>query len=426
MNFSFFIAKRYLLNSKNKNVVNIISYISLFGISIGTAALVIILSVFNGFESLVLTMYNSFDPHIKITSKEGKTFNSDFVNNILIEDDGVQVFSNILEEDIFFRYQESNDFARIKGVDKNYNRLNDFTKLLIHPNNNKDTMGIYFDELLPTILPNNVYVYPCNIGISLAAKNLISLNPTKQIFLNTVMPKRDSDYIINKHHVINSYFKPVGFFSVQSDYDSKYIICSLEVLQKMLELEAEQVSSIEVMLKNNENAFHVKQRLQNKLGGEYDMKTRIEQHDFLYKLLNSEKLAIFIILTFILIIASFNIVSSLSMLMIDKKDDIKIFWNLGSSKKQIQNIFFIKGFLGVIIGSLCGVLFGVVFSLLQKHLHFISMHGNFVIDYYPIKIDYLDIITIEIIVILIGCLATYYPARILSKKFLVSHENSTS
>ena len=153
----------------------------------------------------------------------------------------------------------------------------------------------------------------------------------------------------------------------------------------------------------------LKLKLQQILGEDFIIKTRIEQHQFLYKLLNSEKLAVFIILTFILIIASFNIISSLSMLMIDKKNDITTFWKLGSNRKQIINIFFMKGFLGVLIGSLIGLSIGVLFCLLQQHFGLIPMQGNFVVNFYPVKLDMIDVIIVELIVIIIGLITSYFP-----------------
>ena len=418
MNFSFFIAKRYFSSYRGKGIVNIISIISLAGVAIGTAALIIILSVFNGFERVILDMYNSFDPHLKITYRQGKTFDSVFPNDILSTTDGVKVFSNVIEEDIFFSYKNSNDFAVIKGVDKQYKSLNNFEKLLIHPHDQSDTMGVYFDEPLPTILPNNIYVYPCNLGISLAFENSINIVGSQNNFFKTVLPKRNSNYIRSESDMVYTFFNPVGLFASQSEYDGKYIISSIEIVRKMLDLDSQQISSIEIMINNINDIQIIKNNLSEKLGEDYIISTRLEQHDFLYKLLNSERLAIFIILTFIFIIASFNIVSSLSMLIIEKKDDIKVLSNLGSSKKQIQNIFFLTGFRGVIFGSAVGIFLGLIFCGLQQHLHIIQINGNFVVDHYPIRIDYFDIMIIEIIVLTIGFLATYYPAKVLIRKFL--------
>ena len=172
------------------------------------------------------------------------------------------------------------------------------------------------------------------------------------------------------------------------------------------------------MLQNPENMEDVKSELQNLIGNKYIVKSRLEQHEFLYKLLNTEKLAVFLILVFILIIASFNIVSSLSMIMIDKQKDIKTFWNLGSPEKQIRNIFFIKGFLGVLVGSCIGLLLGLSFSLLQQKFGFIPMEGNFVVNSYPVNVVFTDILIVEITVIIIGLIASYYPSKVLTNRFL--------
>ncbi|MBT4738611.1 MAG: ABC transporter permease, partial [Flavobacteriales bacterium] len=162
----------------------------------------------------------------------------------------------------------------------------------------------------------------------------------------------------------------------------------------------------------------IKTELEQTLGEDFVVKSRLEQHEFLYKLLNSEKLAVYLILVFILIIASFNIISSLSMMMIDKQKDIKTFWNLGSSKKQIRNIFFTKGILGVLVGSAIGLFIGVGFSLLQQHFGFIAMEGNFVVNAYPVELNIKDVLIVEITVIVIGLIASFYPAKVLTNRFL--------
>ena len=422
MNFPFFIAKRYLFHSRRKNLVNIISYISLFGIAIATAALIIVLSVFNGFEKEILDRYNSFDPHIKISYSEGKTFDYSHANDILSQIDGIEIFSNVLEEDIFFRYNKNTDFARIKGVDENYLQLNKFNELLIHPDDSLTKMGNYFDEEIPMTSPNGIdSIYPCNVGYSLAGNNAISIYEDQfSYFLNTVLPKRNSDFIRSEKDFIRTSFYPSGFFAVHPDYDSEYIICSFGALQKMLNLGKDTASSIEIMIDNPDKIINMQNTLKKELGGKYIVKTRMElgQHELLNKIINSEKLASFIILTFILIIASFNIVSSLSMIIIDKKKDIKILSSLGSSNKQIQNVFFTTGFLGVIIGSLLGVFLGILISLLQENFHFLTIGENSILEYYPIQLNYLDIMLIEITVLAIGFIATYYPSRGLINKLI--------
>lgn len=422
MNFSFFIAKRYLSTSSFKNAVSIISSISLLGISIGTAALVIVMSVFNGFESVILDKYNSFDPHIKIVPFAGKTFNLNDANEILLHQKNVERYSNVLEEYVSLQYDNNNTFATIKGVDSNYKLLNNFEELLISMSDSygNEIKSMYFDESNPIPIPSGEIIYPCNIGAILAKNSEIPLNKEPLDCFKILIPNRESTYLQGTSDMVLSYFKPVGFFSAHKDYDNKYIISSLKSVQKMLYLEESQVSSIEIMLDDESRIQEVKDQLQNKLGKKYIVKGRLEQHDVLYKILNSEKLVAFIILTFILIIASFNIVSAISMLMIEKQKDIKVFWHLGSSKRQIQNIFFIKGFLGVVIGSLIGVAIGIIFALLQKEFGLISMDGNTIVQAYPVKINHQDIIAVEAIVLIIGLISTYLPARVLSKRFLYS------
>ena len=402
MKFPFYIAKRYLFTNKSKNVVNIISYISLFGVSVGTAALIIVMSVFNGFESLVLDMYNSFDPHIKITAAHGKTFLIPSLDSTLSQNKDLKNYSFILEEKVLIENNGIEIIAEIKGVDSNYLKLVDITEIV--------KLGDYFEDNFYT--SKDVLVLGSSIRYRLAAdiNNMFSQ-------LTITSPKRDAKYIKDANDLVQSVFLPIGVFSVQSEYDNQFVLAPLNRVQLMLNRNNE-ASSVEINILDIDKMPLIKENLQNILGEDYIVKTRLEQHDFLYKLLNSEKLAVFIILTFILIIASFNIVSSLSMLIIDKQKDIKIFWNLGSSKKKIRNIFFIKGFLSVIIGSVIGLCIGIGFVLLQGKFGFIAMQGGFVVDSYPVELHIKDVMKVEITVIVIGLIASFYPAKVLTNKFL--------
>ena len=402
MKFPFYIAKRYLFTNKSKNVVNIISYISLFGVSVGTAALIIVMSVFNGFESLVLDMYNSFDPHIKITAAQGKTFLIPSLDSTLSQNKDLKNYSFILEEKVLIENNGTEIIVEIKGVDSNYSKLVDITEIV--------KLGDYFED--DFYRSKDVLVLGASIRYRLGAdiNNMFSQ-------LTITSPKRDAKYIKDANDLVQSVFLPIGVFSVQSEYDNQFVLAPLNRVQLMLNRNNE-ASSVEINILDIDKMPLIKENLQNILGEDYIVKTRLEQHDFLYKLLNSEKLAVFIILTFILIIASFNIVSSLSMLIIDKQKDIKIFWNLGSSKKKIRNIFFIKGFLSVIIGSVIGLCIGIGFVLLQGKFGFIAMQGGFVVDSYPVELHIVDVMKVEITVIVIGLIASFYPAKVLTNKFL--------
>ena len=402
MKFPFYIAKRYLFTNKSKNVVNIISYISLFGVSVGTAALIIVMSVFNGFESLVLDMYNSFDPHIKITAAQGKTFLIPSLDSTLSQNKDLKNYSFILEEKVLIENNGTEIIVEIKGVDSNYSKLVDITEIV--------KLGDYFED--DFYRSKDVLVLGASIRYRLAAdiNNMFSQ-------LTITSPKRDAKYIKDANDLVQSVFLPIGVFSVQSEYDNQFVLAPLNRVQLMLNRNNE-ASSVEINILDIDKMPLIKENLQNILGEDYIVKTRLEQHDFLYKLLNSEKLAVFIILTFILIIASFNIVSSLSMLIIDKQKDIRTFWNLGSSKKKIRNIFFIKGFLSVILGSVIGLCIGIGFVLLQGKFGFIAMQGGFVVDSYPVELHIVDVMKVEITVIVIGLIASFYPAKVLTNKFL--------
>ena len=402
MSFPLFIAKRYLFTSKRKNLVNIISFISLFGVAVGTAALVVVLSVFNGFEDLVLNMYNSFDPHLKVTSSLGKTFKISELDSHLKANNDIENYSFVLEEKVLIEHEHKNIISEIKGVDSNYHKLVDIDSII--------KIGTYFsDELYKE---KNVMVLGLGIFYNLSVDVHNVFDKVK-----VTSPNRSSKYIKDKSDLVSSVFTPIGVFSVQAEYDNQYVLIPLNSAQTMLQRNGE-ASSVEMNIKNLEKLNLIKKSLEQELGENFVVKSRLEQHEFLYKLLNSEKLAVFLILVFILIIASFNIISSLSMLMIEKQKEIKIFWYLGCSKKQIRNIFFIKGLFGVIIGSCIGLAIGIVFSLLQQHFGFISMQGNFVVSSYPIKLLFFDILIVELTVIIIGLIASLYPAQILTKKFL--------
>ena len=405
MNFPFFIAKRYNFSSKRKNIVNIISYISLLGIVIGTAALVIVLSVFNGFEQIVLKMYNSFDPHIKVSSSQGKTFTINDVEDKVLDIEEIENYSFTLTERVLMEHNNNELIVELKGVDDSFDEIVEIDSLL--------KLGDYFyDDLYKE---NDVLVLGAGVKNNLS----VDLNNIFSKIVVTV-PDKKSKYIRDSSDIERSGFTPIGMFSVQTEYDNKYSISPLKRVQKLLDREGESYPSLEILLKNEKDMDEFKLKLQQILGEGFIIKTRIEQHQFLYKLLNSEKLAVFIILTFILIIASFNIISSLSMLMIDKKNDITTFWKLGTHRKQIRNIFFIKGLFRSIDWKFIGLFLGVLFSLLQQYFGFISMEGNFVVNFYPIKLDIVDVIIVELIVIIIGLITSYYPSKVLTDRFIRS------
>ena len=400
MNFPFFIAKRYFKTKKRSNFVHIISWVSMFGVAIGTSALILVLSVFNGFEDLVLSMYNSFDPHLKITSNEGKTFHPEQAKNLLLTFDEVEISALVLEEKVLLKYQEKEYIATAKGVSKEYLELTNFNSLLID------------GEYINGFKTNNIAVvgrgvaYFLSIGIGSMFDQL-----------NVFMPNRNSVTLLNPSTAFKqSAVLPVGVFGVQSEVDSEYIITPLLFVQQLAQRK-DAVSSIEIKLKDEGQMITIQKRLQKVLGTKYMIENRFQQQKFLYKILNTEKLAVFLILTFIMIIAAFNIVGSLSMLMLDKKKSIETLRSLGCTLKDIQSLFFKKSMLTIISGIVIGLFCGLGLAFLQQTFGIITFGGgSFVINTYPIAIVFKDVILVAVTVLLIGGLASWYPAKLLSRK----------
>jgi len=400
MNFPFFIAKRYFKTKKRSNFVHIISWVSMFGVAIGTSALILVLSVFNGFEDLVLSMYNSFDPHLKITSNEGKTFHPEQAKNLLLTFDEVEISALVLEEKVLLKYQEKEYIATAKGVSEEYLELTNFNSLLID------------GEYINGFKSNNIAVvgrgvaYFLSIGIGSMFDQL-----------NVFMPNRNSVTLLNPSTAFKqSAVLPVGVFGVQSEVDSEYIITPLLFVQQLAQRKDE-VSSIEIKLKDDGQMIAIQKQLQKVLGTKYMIENRFQQQKFLYKILNTEKLAVFLIFTFIMIIAAFNIVGSLSMLMLDKKKSIETLRSLGCTLKDIQSLFFKKSMLTIISGIVIGLFCGLGLAFLQQTFGIITFGGgSFVINTYPIAIVFKDVILVAVTVLLIGGLASWYPAKLLSRK----------
>ena len=399
MNVPFYIAKRYLFSKRSPNVVHLISYISMLGVAVGTAALIIVLSVFNGFENLVLSLYNSFDPAIKITAVEGKVFQASEVSSIL--NNRNLLFSEVLEEKVLLKYEDKEYIATLKGVDANYKKLNRVDSMLV--------VGDYFEdyESNHTAIVGQGVAYYLSMGVG------DIMNP-----LHVFVPKRSNKHLLKIENAFSkSKLIPVGIFGIQADFDATYVITSLDYVRKLLE-QTDKVSAFEVHCADKEME-ELQEELQAILGDEYQVQHRYQQHAFLHQILNSEKLAVFLILTFILVIATFNIIGSLSMLMIDKKKDIQTLSNLGFTKRDLQQLFWLEGLLTTTIGSIAGLLLGLGVCWAQLKLGLLQMgEGSFVVNQYPVSIQIKDVIIVLITVLLTGALASWIPAKQLGKRVI--------
>lgn len=418
MNFPLFIAKRYLFNLKSNSLVHLVSWVSLVGVAVGTAALVLILSVFNGFEDLVLKMQNAFDPQLKITAVEGKTFDEKEIFQVLNKQNESLNYSFILEEKALLQYQEKEYVIILKGVSESYKARTAFDSLIAIEKNKILVKGNYLDVLESD---NKEKINRAAlIGKYLRHRISTEGNSTFLHPYNTIqiyVPNRESKHFFSSEALKQSSIIPVGTFRVRPDIDDKYVITSLEYLQEFLNKQGF-ISAVEIELYNERDTKRIHALLAKDLGEEYLVQNRLQQNEFLYKMLHTERLAVFLILIFIMLIATFNIVGLLTMSILNKKKDMKILQSLGTRKKTIQRIFFLKSFITILAGIGVGLIFGLLMSYLQMHFGFVKMDGNFIIPTYPIAIHYKDVVFIILIVLSIGLIASWYPAKLLVKKLL--------
>ena len=402
MNLSFYIAKRYILGKKSHNAINIISAISVLGVFIGSMALIVVLSVFNGFENLVISLYNSFDPDIKITPATGKLFIPD--ENLISKikkTEGVFFIDKTLEENVLIKYRDKQYIATVKGVEASFNKTSGIDSMITEGDFILEQDSNYFAVLGQGVAYN----------LSLPMGDMI--NP-----LSLYVPKAGTGAVLHPEDAFNVRgIYPSGLFSIQQDFDNKFVIVPLDFARELLSQE-KKVSALEVCLHQNADQQKVKESLQKIMGETFEVKTRFEQHAFLYRIMKSEKWAVFLILVFILIVATFNIVGSITMLVVDKKKDIGILKNLGADKELIRNIFFAEGLLISLSGALLGLLAGALICWLQETFGLVKLgsEGTFVVSHYPVKMMLKDFIYVFLTVTAIGAIAAWYPVRVLMKK----------
>ena len=410
MIFPFYIAKRYLFSKKSHHAINVISGVSVCGVALATLALVCTLSVFNGFQELVTTMFTAFDPELKITAVNGKVFDAQNERiQSLKQMSEVEVVSESLEDNVMVQYKDRQAMAVIKGVEDNFNQLTAIDSILY----GRGEMVLH-DEVVAYAIPGIELVSILGTGIRF-------LDP-----LEIYAPKRGSKInVANPAASFNSdYLHSSGLvFAVnQQKYDASYILTSLEFVRDLFQYDTE-VSSIELKLKEGTDVFKVQKKIAQTLGEEFRVLNRYEQQADTYRIMEVEKLISYLFLTFILLIACFNVIGSLSMLIIDKRADVVTLRNLGANDETIKRIFLLEGCLISLIGALIGVVLGVALCLIQQEFGLISLGsgesaGAFVIDAYPVSVHISDVILVLATVMLISYLSVLYPVLHLSRRLL--------
>lgn len=368
--------------------------------------MVIVLSVFNGFGNLVLSLYDSFDPDIKITAVAGKSFDPqqakiDKLKNI----NGITAISEIVEENVLLRYRDRQVIARIKGVDSTFVKSTRMKSSIID--------GDFVLQQGDT----NYAVFGSGVAYYLSMDIQHIFAPV-QLFV----PKRGMQPSLNPEDAFNhDWIIPSGVFALQQDFDNKYVFVPLSFARKLFDMPIA-VSSIEVSIADGGDVASIQSQIAAQCGSAFEIKTRAEQHDFLYKILTSEKFVAYFVLCLILLIATFNILGSLTMLIIEKKHDINLLMSLGSDLPQIKNIFLTEGLLITFIGALSGLALGGLICTLQKTFGFIAIENaeSFVIDAYPVAMQPFDFVLSFFIVVIIGASASYYTAQKLVTKYALA------
>ena len=408
MNFPFFIAKRYLFSKKSTNAINIISAISVIGVAVATMALVVTLSVFNGFHDMVASFFTSFDPQLKVTPVMGKTVAADDPILTKIKQlPQVDVATESVEDQALVIYRGRQAMVTIKGVEDNFDQLTHIKEILLGDGEYQlhaadmfyGIPGIRLAEQLGT---GYLYDEPLRVYAPRREGQLNMANPMDGL-------------------VEDELYSPGVLFNVrQAKYDKGYIITSLGFARRIFEQQG-MVSSLELRLKSGSDFERVKREMRQIAGEDFYVKDRFEQQDETFKIMKIEKFIAYIFLTFILIVACFNIIGSLSMLIIEKKDDVVTLRNLGASDRQIARIFLFEGRLISAIGAVIGIVLGLLLCWIQQTYGVVklgSSSGSFVVNAYPVSVHPEDIVLIMATVVIVGFLAVWYPVRYFSRRLL--------
>ena len=410
MNLSFYIAKRYLFSKKSHNAINVISGVSVCGVALATLALVCTLSVFNGFQDLVATFFTAFDPELKITATSGKVFDNQDVRIQKLRDfSEIAVFSESLEDNAMVQYNGKQAMVVIKGVEDNFSQLTAIDSILY----GRGEMVLY-DEIVDYAIPGVELTSILGTGIRF-------LDP-----LEVYAPKRGTQInVANPASSFNvSYLHSSGLvFAVnQQKYDASYIITSLKFARDLFQYDTE-VSSIELKLKEGVDTDAFAHKIGGILGNDFVVQNRYEQQADTFRIMQVEKLISYVFLTFILLVACFNVIGSLSMLIIEKKNDVVTLRGLGADDQLISRIFLFEGCLISFLGALVGVVLGLTLCLVQQEFGILTLGsgataGAFVVDAYPVSVHWQDVVLILVTVLVIGFLSVLYPVKFFSQRLL--------
>ena len=408
MNFPFYIARRYLFSKKSTHAINVISSISVVGVAVATMALVVTLSVFNGFHDLVASFFTQMDPQLKVTPVKGKTaLADDPILTRIRQLPEVEVATECLEEQALAVYGNRQQMVKVKGVEDNFNQLT------------------HIQEILEGDGSFELHAADMHYGIpGLGVAYQLGLGYTYDHPLKIYAPRREGQLNMTnptEGFMEDELYSPgVVFCMKQGKYDKNYILTSLAFTRHLFDLEG-RLSSLELRLKPGSDFERVKRQMEEIVGDQFYVQDRYEQQNDTFRIMKVEKLIAYVFLTFILVIACFNIIGSLSMLIIDKKEDVVTLRNLGATERQIIHVFLFEGRLISAIGAVIGVLVGLLLCWVQQQYGIVrlgSSEGSFVVDAYPVSVHPWDIVLVFFTVLAVGFLSVWYPVRYFSRRLL--------
>ena len=400
MFLSLKIAIRYLFSKKSHSAINAVSAVSVCGVAVATMAMICTLSVYNGFEELISTLYSEIDPQIEVRAKEGKTLQTTSPEvDKLFSIEGIEAITPVIEDNALAIFGENQLPVVVKGVPQNYSSVSSLEKALI------DGETSFADSLHQAV-----------IGVGVSNNLRVAPHFVSPIYLYA--PKRMSKVsLLNPSSSFNtSQVYCSGVFSIsQPEYDDRVIYIPLSVAKNLFDYTTE-ATLLEIKVSNEEKVDDVKREAQSVLGDKYLLRDRMEQKSDAFSMMAIEKWITFFILIFVLVISAFNIIASVSMLIIDKQNNIKTLYNIGASEKFISRIFFNQGVLISFIGAVIGVGLGLILSLVQQHYGLLRMGANFIVEYYPVKVIWSDLFVVIAVVVVIGVLIALFPVKYVNAK----------
>lgn len=393
MNFPLLVARRYLFAKRHTNAINIITGISVFGVSIGTAALILVLSVFNGFEDLLAGLFGHFNPEIKVTPAKGKTMQVDSVMLVKIKGiAGVAVVSQTLEEIAFFEYEGSQDFGVLKGVDNDFSKVNGIDSTLRE--------GVY------KLAEEDRNYAVAGAGV----RNKLSINVDNfAVPITVYMPVEQSTGVLDKPFKTRILY-PAGTFAIQQDYDNQYILTNLLFMRELLGVSDSTVSSLELKCVPGASLAGIKDQVRALLGADFVVKDAYEQNEAFFKVMRLEKWMGFAFTLLMLVLMAFNTIGAMWMIVLDKQQDIAILKTMGATDRMIYRIFMLEGILLTFLGLIIGFILAVVIYVIQKEYGIITIPEGFLVTSYPISMRFQDFFPVVFAVMSIGILASIAPA----------------